>query len=151
MKWLLHRAGNVSSSSQAYRLQHTDTDTPQQQTASHACSPAASPEAEADSSGHGAAPGNTTVTADIIVASAAHVPQVSSKCVMESAVFPCATLACLQVAISFLQDMLEYQLWWRPQCVLTLPCVSTCQVDNVKMMLCDSDSIPLYELFQGGP
>ena len=89
--------------------------------------------------------------AGIIVASAAHVPQVSSKFVMGSAVFPCATLACLQVVISFLQDMLEYQLWWRPQCVLTLAFVSTCQVDSVKIMLCDSDSIPPHELDQGGP
>lgn len=111
MKLLLHRAGNVSSSSQAYKLQHTDADTPQQLTASHASSPAAlpaaSPEAEADSSGHDAAPHNTTVTAGIIVASAAHVPQVSSKCVVDSAVFSCAILACLQMVTSFLQDMVE--------------------------------------------
>jgi hypothetical protein len=84
----LHRAGNVSSSSQAYKLQHTNVDTPQQLTASHASSPAAvpaaSPEAEADSSGHGAAPSDAAVTAGIIVASAAHVPQVSSKCVVDS-------------------------------------------------------------------
>lgn len=96
MTLLLHRAGNVSSSNQAYKLQRTDADTSQQLTASHerlpAAVPAASPEAEADSSGHDAAPSNTTVTAGIIVASAAHVPQVSSKCVLESAVFPCQGL-----------------------------------------------------------
>ena len=96
MTLLLHRAGNVSSSSQAYKLRHTDADTSQQVTALHASSPAAvpaaSPEPDADSSGHGAVPGNATVTAGIIVASAAHVPQVSSKCVLESAVFPCQGL-----------------------------------------------------------
>ena len=84
MALLLHRAGNVSSSSQAYKLQHTDAETPQQLTASHAISPAALPEAEADSSGHDAAPSDAMVAAGIIVASAAHVPQVSSKCVAEA-------------------------------------------------------------------
>ena len=118
MTLLLHRAGNVSSSNQAYRLQHTGADTPQQLTASHASSPkalpAASPEAEADSSGHDVAPNDATVTAGIIVASAAHVPQVSSKCVVESAVFPCATLTCLQAVISFLPDMLEINVGGGP-------------------------------------
>ncbi|KAL0041970.1 hypothetical protein WJX79_010631 [Trebouxia sp. C0005] len=73
------RAGNVSCSSQAYKLQHTDADTPTQLTASHAsipaAVPAASPEDDTDSSGHDAALSDATVTAGIIVASAACVPQ----------------------------------------------------------------------------
>lgn len=161
MTLLLHRAGNVSCSSQAYKLQHTDADTPTQLTASHAsipaAVPAASPEDDTDSSGHDAALSDATVTAGIIVASAACVPQVSSKCVVDCAVFPCAffpcvTLACLLMIISFCKINQSILFCGGPSTYTSaVPgCSCLCQVDSVKIMLWESDCILPYALFQGG-